>query len=82
MAVNAPAGPVRARLAEVVGPGDRREIYLLPVEETPAPDGGALFDGLPVALMRFDAGGVLIAAVFTLSAPIEAALLNEYKRYE
>lgn len=62
VAINAAAGPVRARLAEVVGPGGRKEIYLLPVEETPSPDGGALFDSLPVALMRFDAAGVLIAA--------------------
>lgn len=62
VAINAAAGPVRARLAEVAGPGERREIYLLPVEETPSPDGGALFDGLPVALMRFDAAGVLIGA--------------------
>ena len=79
VAVNAPAGPVRARLAEVVGPGDRREIYLLPVEETPAPDGGALFDGLPVALMRFDAGGVLIAAnraARDLAALPETAILT------
>jgi two-component system cell cycle sensor histidine kinase/response regulator CckA len=62
VAINAVDGPVRARLAEVVGAGERREIYLLPVEETPSPNGGALFDGLPVALMRFDAAGVLIAA--------------------
>ncbi len=60
--INAAAGPVRARLAEVAGPGERREIYLLPVEEAAAPDGGMLFDCLPVALMRFDAAGVLIAA--------------------
>ncbi|OYU18403.1 MAG: hybrid sensor histidine kinase/response regulator [Rhodobacteraceae bacterium PARR1] len=60
--INAVAGPVRARLAEVAGPGERREIYLLPVEEAPSPDSGMLFDGLPVALMRFDAAGVLIAA--------------------
>ncbi|MEI6801271.1 MAG: ATP-binding protein, partial [Pseudomonadota bacterium] len=62
VAINAAAGPVRARLAMVSGAGERREIYLLPVEEAPSPDGGVLFDGLPVALMRFDAAGVLIGA--------------------
>lgn len=60
--INAADGPVRARLAEVAGPGERREVFLLPVEEVAPPDGGILFDGLPVALMRFDAAGMLIAA--------------------
>jgi len=60
--INGADGPVRARLAEVTGPGERREIFLLPVEDVAPPDGGILFDGLPVALMRFDATGILIAA--------------------
>lgn len=62
LTINAAAGTVRARLAEVAGPGERREIYLVPVEAGPSPEGSAFFDGLPVALMRFDVTGVLIAA--------------------
>jgi two-component system cell cycle sensor histidine kinase/response regulator CckA len=56
-------GPVRAILAEVDGPGERREIYLLPLPERATPaqileD----FEHVPVALLRFSADGVLLMA--------------------
>ncbi|MDR7125243.1 two-component system cell cycle sensor histidine kinase/response regulator CckA [Pseudorhodobacter sp. 4114] len=56
-------GPVRAILAEISGAGERREIYLLPVSHRPA--GEQIledFEGLPVALLRFDGEGRLMAA--------------------
>lgn len=56
-------GPVRAILAEIPGAGERREIYLMPVGNGPA--GEQImenFEGLPVALLRFDADGQLQAA--------------------
>ncbi|WP_198431597.1 ATP-binding protein [Pseudorhodobacter sp. MZDSW-24AT] len=56
-------GPVRAILAEIPGAGERREIYLLPVGT--GPTAGQImenFEGLPVALLRFDANGQLQAA--------------------
>ncbi len=56
------AGPVRAILAEVEGPGERREIYLLPM---PAEDGestAADFEHVPVALLKFGGDGRLRAA--------------------
>ncbi len=56
-------GPVRAILAEISGPGERREIYLLPV---PRRDGAdqimADFEHVPVALLRFAADGTLLVA--------------------
>ncbi|WP_420022918.1 ATP-binding protein [Cereibacter azotoformans] len=61
--VASPDGPVRAILAEVEGVGERREIYLLPVPETPVNDTGlADFEHLPVGLMKFGGdGGLRIA---------------------
>ncbi len=56
-------GPVRAILAEIPGAGERREIYLMPVGNGHA--GEQImenFEGLPVALLRFDADGQLQAA--------------------
>lgn len=56
-------GPVRAILAEVQGPGERREIYLLPVSA--GAEAGAMsvdFEHLPVALMTFRPDGALQAA--------------------
>jgi two-component system, cell cycle sensor histidine kinase and response regulator CckA len=56
-------GPLRAILAEVEGPGERREIYLLPIPDRAAPaqileD----FENVPVALLRFSAQGTLLMA--------------------
>jgi two-component system, cell cycle sensor histidine kinase and response regulator CckA len=61
--INAANGPVRAILAEIEGPGERREIYLLPVA-TRKEDRAQLtdFEELPVALMKFAPDGALIAA--------------------
>ena len=56
-------GPVRAILAEVDGPGERREIYLMPVPARP--EGGSTladFEHVPVALMKFGGDGGLRAA--------------------
>ncbi|MBD3765974.1 MAG: PAS domain-containing protein, partial [Rhodobacterales bacterium] len=56
-------GPVAALCAEVEGPGDRREVYLLPVPERPAtPAVQADFEHLPVALMRVAGDGTVLAA--------------------
>ncbi|QYK43678.1 MAG: response regulator [Paracoccaceae bacterium] len=56
-------GPVRAFLAEIEGPGERREIYLLPVADRPE-DTRVLtdFENVPVALARFRPDGELLAA--------------------
>lgn len=56
-------GPVRAILAEVEGPGERREIYLLPVP-TGAPAFAALadFENVPVPLAKFRPDGRLLMA--------------------
>ncbi len=56
-------GPVRAVVAEVEGPGERREIYLLPVPDRPD-DGRVLadFEHVPVALMTFSPDGACRAA--------------------
>ncbi len=74
--VNAAQGPLRAILAEVEGPGERREIYLLPVS-TRNIDRAEMtdFEDLPVALMRFAADGALIAANRAARdlVPVEAA---------
>jgi len=51
-------GPIRAILAEVDGVGERREIYLLPVDERP--DGTEMvadFESLPIAMIKFRADG-------------------------
>ena len=52
------AGPVRAILAEVEGPGERREVYLLPVPLANLDENAlADFEHVPVALMKFGADG-------------------------
>lgn len=54
--VAATSGPVRAILAEVEGPGERREIYLLPVPRSNLDENAlADFEHVPVALMKFAA---------------------------
>lgn len=56
-------GPVRAILAEVAGPADRREIYLMPISDRQDDDSTmADFEHVPVALMKFGAGGALRSA--------------------
>ncbi|OZA05720.1 MAG: hybrid sensor histidine kinase/response regulator, partial [Rhodobacterales bacterium 17-64-5] len=56
-------GPVRAILAEVEGPGERREIYLLPVPSgAPAPMAMADFEHVPVPLAKFAPDGKLAVA--------------------
>lgn len=56
-------GPVRAILAEVDGPGERREIYLMPVRDrAEAQDARADFEHVPVALMKFTSDGALRVA--------------------
>jgi len=61
--ISAAQGTVRAILAEVEGPGERREIYLMPV---PDRTGGeailADFEHVPVPLIRFAVNGTLLAA--------------------
>jgi len=61
--VSAADGPVRAVLAEIEGGGERREIYLLPVQSRP--DHGSVladFEHVPVALVKFALDGSLLAA--------------------
>ena len=61
--VAAAGGPVRAVLAEIEGGGERREIYLLPVQSRP--ESGAVladFEHVPVALVKFAVDGSLLAA--------------------
>jgi two-component system cell cycle sensor histidine kinase/response regulator CckA len=56
-------GPVRAILAEVEGPGERREIYLLPVPaSTVVPQAMADFEHVPVPLAKFRPNGKLVVA--------------------
>lgn len=56
-------GPVRAILAEVEGPGERREIYLLPVPAGTTTAGEMTdFEHVPVALLKFSGDGTLLAA--------------------
>ncbi len=56
-------GPVRAILAEVDGPGERREIYLLPVPDRPENESMlADFEHVPVALLKYRPDGGLRAA--------------------
>jgi two-component system cell cycle sensor histidine kinase/response regulator CckA len=55
-------GPVRAILAEIDGIGERREIYLLPIDERP--DGNetvADFENLPIPMIKFRADGTMHA---------------------
>ena len=61
--INGAEGPIRAILAEVEGPSERREIYLLPVANRTATATQLTdFEELPVALMKFSPSGALIAA--------------------
>ncbi|WP_149142077.1 ATP-binding protein [Gemmobacter caeruleus] len=60
--VSAATGPVRAILAEIEGPGERREIYLLPVPASTVQPAPADFDAFPVALLKFAPDGTLRAA--------------------
>ena len=61
--VSAASGPVRAVLAEIGGGGERREIYLLPVQSRPDSDGVlADFEHVPVALVKFALDGTLVSA--------------------
>ncbi|MDP2739123.1 MAG: ATP-binding protein [Pseudorhodobacter sp.] len=56
-------GPVRAILAEVDGPNERREIYLMPVPDRPEVGRNLTdFEHVPVALIKFDRDGGLRAA--------------------
>lgn len=56
-------GPVRAILAEVDGPGERREIYLLPVPAQAVGENSlADFEHVPVALLKFGGDGSMRAA--------------------
>ena len=63
VSINTADGPIRAILAEVEGPSERREIYLLPVASR-QDDRAHLtdFEELPVALMKFAPSGALMAA--------------------
>jgi two-component system, cell cycle sensor histidine kinase and response regulator CckA len=58
-------GPLRALVAEVEGAGERREIYLLTAtpagERSLGPD-EAVFEELPVALVRLDSEGTIESA--------------------
>ena len=61
--VSAADGPVRAVLAEVEGPGERREIYLLPVAQTSVhATTMADFEQVPVPLAKFAPDGTMIVA--------------------
>jgi two-component system cell cycle sensor histidine kinase/response regulator CckA len=56
-------GSVRAILGEVEGPGERREIYLMPVREGGVPESTlADFEHVPVALMKFSPAGEVRSA--------------------
>ena len=61
--VSGAEGTVRAILAEVEGPGERREIYLLPTPSgMPAPSALADFEHVPVPLAKFSASGAMTLA--------------------
>ena len=61
--VSSADGPVRAVLAEVEGPGERREIYLLPVAAITATAATiADFEHVPVPLAKFASDGTLVVA--------------------
>jgi two-component system cell cycle sensor histidine kinase/response regulator CckA len=74
---------VRTVVAEIEGPGERREIYLMPVAEHAAAPGSLPdLDHLPVALALLDADGAVlsanVAARDLLNLPEGAALrLND-----
>lgn len=53
-------GLVRALVAEIESPGERREIYLLPVPDQELRGDSPDFDALPVSLMTFSPDGQLI----------------------
>lgn len=58
--VGTATGNVRAILAEIEGPGERREIYLLPVPMANLDDQAlADFEHVPVALIKFAADGTM-----------------------
>jgi two-component system, cell cycle sensor histidine kinase and response regulator CckA len=61
MAVTGPDGPVRALVAEIAGPGDRREIYLLPTLHNSGAEAQSGFEDLPVALMRLAPDGTVLS---------------------
>ncbi|MBC7138707.1 MAG: response regulator [Defluviimonas sp.] len=62
--VSAVDGTMRALIAEIEGPGGRREIYLLPPLHHPRPatSDPTSFESLPVALLRLSADGRVMAA--------------------
>jgi two-component system cell cycle sensor histidine kinase/response regulator CckA len=61
--VTTETGQVRAILAEIEGPGERRELYLLPQSgQTVAQPLGSDLDRLPVALLRLSGAGVVLSA--------------------
>lgn len=63
MMVTAQNGPVRALVVEVKGAGGRSEIYLLPANDMARPATEATdFETLPVALLRLEADGRVLAA--------------------
>jgi two-component system cell cycle sensor histidine kinase/response regulator CckA len=59
-----PGGPLRCIYAERSGLAGRREVFLVPVAEDPlaAPDDWALFDALPVPLLKLGADGTVLRA--------------------
>ncbi|MEO0485644.1 MAG: ATP-binding protein [Pseudomonadota bacterium] len=65
VAVQTQTGPVTCVPAEVAGGAGRREIYLLPVPESAVDltdDAWSFFDEVPVALLKVDAQGQILAA--------------------
>ncbi|WP_081856303.1 ATP-binding protein [Thioclava dalianensis] len=59
--VATPAGPVRATIAQIEGPGGRSEIYLLPISAEQAQPQVGSFEILPIALMKLDTQGRVAA---------------------
>ncbi|VDC30850.1 ATP-binding protein [Pseudogemmobacter humi] len=63
VAIAAAGGTMRAIVAELDGPGDRREIFLLPAPMRSEADSVPVdFENVPVALMKFGADGGLRSA--------------------
>ncbi|WP_339112953.1 ATP-binding protein [Thioclava sp. GXIMD2076] len=61
--IGTPNGPIRCLVSEIEARAGRREIYLLPVSENrPIPHDPASFEALPVALLRVDGQGRIIAS--------------------
>lgn len=57
-----PDGPLRCVVAEIEAPGGRVEVYLLPMAQSHAGTRDpASFEEVPVALIRFSAGGRVLA---------------------